>query len=339
MPGGDADEGPEFTIIQREAGGRVRLLSTDPAGSVKAASKIRFKDHNAPKMSSDDILSGAIAALAPDVDTVPKVCETGIKVIDMLTPIPVTGCVGLTGLFGVGRAIMVMELHHRLADISGRLVMLYFVSGTEAGNLRTMIDREPNFPPDISGPIETAWLVTAQATNPDYAARHDRIDTALFFSPLQSCRDLYPAIDSLHSFSTLLDTDVVRPDHKSTAKRVIDVLRQARHLTFDRQFYEYVAMGAYTRARQYYKEGKSLRSSDNLSKEQQVIISRARKLELFFSQPFFTTESFTKVPGVSVALSDTLAGCTAILNGEVDDWPDESFAFTGNLEDIRKRVI
>jgi RNA polymerase sigma factor (sigma-70 family) len=335
--GMDPKDAPQFTVIQRDVNGRIRLICDDLKSSIKVGSKIAAADPDTKILPSDKNLAEVISELSPSRDTEPKTFETGIKMIDLMCPLPSSGTVGLFGVQGVGRAILVMELYHRLKGGSGKLTVFYFVGQAEAANLKSMIDREPNFPSDAEGPLETAWLVTQHATNPDYLKSTEAIDAGIFFSPLISCRDQYPAIDCLHSSSRLLDAGSVSKDHRKTINRVYDLITRARRLDYDPQFCEYVAIGAYARARQHYQEYLK-KERKKLTSEEKTDLSRARKLELFLTQPFYTTESFTNMPGVTVSLKDTIAGCNTILDGEVDDIPTDAFGFAGSLEDIRAKI-
>jgi len=326
-----------MTIIQREVDGKLRLINLGDEKKLKVGSKIRASKKEQPSPVSDELLKKAITAISPSKDGKTRLCETGIKIIDLMSPLPAKGTVGLFGLYGIGRSILVMELYHRLINTNNKLNVVYFVSQEEAINLRTMIDREPNFPPDKDETLETFWLVTSKATDPDYTSTNKIIDSSLFFSPLLSCRDLYPSIDCVNSTSKLLRGNIVNKEHKETACRVGELLKKSRRLSFDRPFLEYVAMGAYKKARQWYHDT-AKKNNRAQSPEEQTIAARVRKLELFFTQPFFTTESFTKVAGMKVSLKDTIDGCRAIVDGAVDDIPENAFAFSGTIDDIKKKA-
>ncbi|MCK4957132.1 MAG: F0F1 ATP synthase subunit beta, partial [Candidatus Cloacimonetes bacterium] len=77
---------------------------------------------------------------------------------------------------------------------------------------------------------------------------------------------------------------------------------------------------------------------DELSDEDKLVVNRARKLERFFSQPFFVAEEFTNTPGAYVSLSDTIEGFKSILEGECDDWPEQAFLYVGNLDSARVKM-
>ncbi|MCH9712031.1 MAG: F0F1 ATP synthase subunit beta, partial [Proteobacteria bacterium] len=92
---------------------------------------------------------------------------------------------------------------------------------------------------------------------------------------------------------------------------------------------------------QRYKELKdiiAILGMDELSEEDKQAVSRARKVQRFLSQPFFVAEVFTGSPGKYVSLKDTLSGFQAILNGELDDIPEQAFYMTGSIEEVRERA-
>ena len=326
-----------FTVIQREVNGRIRLCSGQQLESIAPGSMIRDMGEQIKTPLSDDHLEEIVSSIAlprPDDSTV---LETGIKVIDLMCPLPRRGTVGLLGIQGVGKAVLVKELYHRLKAGDGGLTIFYFASPQEAVSIRSLVNREPGFPADADGALESAWLVTNHATDPEYSKTTDKLDVAIYMSPLVSCRNLYPAIDCLHSSSHLLEPGTAGKEHLEVVQRIHDLLSEGRRISHDPVFCEYVANGAYSRARQRY-EKESKRENKSLSKDDQTRLTRLRKLELFMTQPFYVTESYTGVRGVTVSLQETISGCTNILDGAVDDVPTAPFAFKGTLSQIREEA-
>jgi RNA polymerase sigma factor (sigma-70 family) len=329
-------DGPVLSVIQRDVKGRIRLVSEGESAFLKDGAQIRAEMSSDLPRGCDAMLADIAAAIRPRAKE-KKILATGIKIIDLLSPLPAEGTVGLFGAQGTGQAVFVMELYKRLKKREGRLAIFYFVSQHQASNLKHVIEREPNFPADAEGPLETSWLITNDAADPCRDRTYDFLDAAIYFSPLLSCRDIYPAIDSLYSSSTLMNADILGKDHVETAKRVRDIVGKAREISHDAKFHEYVALGAYKRARQHIKEMQK-GMADGLSDEQVTILARARKLELYFSQPFHVAESFTGVTGKDIAIEDTISDCRAILDGDADDIPEKAFVFTGNLREIRNQI-
>jgi RNA polymerase sigma factor (sigma-70 family) len=329
--------GPQFTVVQRDVNGRIRLTSSRQHKSIRIGSKIIATGEQSEAQPLDDFLEDIVDTISSPRPEFPTVLETGIKIIDLMSPLPLEGTIGVLGTHGVGKAILLMELHHRLKTSDGHLSILYFASPQEAISIRLLVDREPGFPSDANGTLETSWLVTTHATDPEYARSTQRLDAAVYMSPLISCRGLYPAVDCLYSSSLLLQSGTVGKDHLEVIERVHNLLSETRKINHDPLFFEHVANGAYTRAKGRYRN-ESDRKRKSLSREDQLLLTRSKKLELFLTQPFYTTESFSGIKGVTVPLQETISGCTAILDGTVDDVPTEAFAFKGTLGQIRKEA-
>ena len=142
------------------------------------------------------------------------------------------------------------------------------------------------------------------------------LDTSIVLSREMASEGLYPAIDPLASNSVLLDPLIVGERHYQIAEDVRKLIERYREL----------------------QEVISLLGIDELSVSDRKAVERARRLMRFLTQPFLVTTQFTGREGISVSLDDTLSGCRAILDGEVDDVAEEEFYMTGTLDDVRKRT-
>jgi len=127
---------------------------------------------------------------------------------------------------------------------------------------------------------------------------------------------IYPAVDPLDSTSRQLDPLIVGQEHYDIARGVQGVLQRYKEL----------------------KDIIAILGMDELSEEDKQAVSRARKVQRFLSQPFFVAEVFTGSPGKYVSLKDTISGFQAILNGELDDIPEQAFYMTGSIEEVRARA-
>ena len=126
---------------------------------------------------------------------------------------------------------------------------------------------------------------------------------------------MYPAVDPIASSSILLDPLVVGEEHVSVAT---DTRRAIEHY---RELQDVIA----------------LLGMEELGAEDRRIVERARRLQRFLTQPFAVTEAFTGVPGRSVAVADTVAGCKAILAGDCDEWRESSLYMVGDLAEARAK--
>jgi len=333
-----------------------------------------------------------------------EVFETGIKVIDLLTPMAQGGKAAMFGGAGVGKTVLVMELiramvekyegisvfagvgersregHELLAEMrdSGvleRTVLVYgqmneppgarwrapltaltiseyfrdskhknvlllmdnvfrFVqAGAEVssllGRLPSRVGYQPTLATEVAGlqeriasvagssvtAIQAVYVPADDFTDPAVTTISSHMDCVIVLSRAQAAEGFYPAIDPLASSSMLLDPLVVGGDHYRIAEAVRQALARFRELT----------------------DIISLLGVEELGAVDRLIVKRARRLQRFLTQPFMVTEAFTGTPGASVSLTDTLAGCRAILDGEADDWSESSLYMVGTLEDARKK--
>jgi F-type H+-transporting ATPase subunit beta len=152
-------------------------------------------------------------------------------------------------------------------------------------------------------------------TDPAVSAISSHMDSIVMLSRDLAAQAFYPAIDPLTSTSVLLDPLVVGEDHYRIAERVRQTLARFKEL------HDIIA----------------LLGVEELGSADRLVVARARRLQRFLSQPFIVTEAFTGIPGCSVALADTLAGCKAILDGETDQWAESSLYMVGTLEEARRK--
>ncbi len=129
-------------------------------------------------------------------------------------------------------------------------------------------------------------------------------------------KGIYPAVDPLASTSRILDPNIVGEAHYATAREVQRVLQRYKDL----------------------QDIIAILGIDELSEDDKLIVARARKIERFFSQPFFVAERFTGVPGRYVSLKETVAGFREILDGKCDDLPEQAFMLAGTIEDVREKA-
>lgn len=124
-------------------------------------------------------------------------------------------------------------------------------------------------------------------------------------------KGIYPAVDPLDSTSTMLQPWIVGEDHYNTAQSVKKTLQRYKEL----------------------QDIIAILGLDELSEDDRMIVSRARKIERFLSQPFFVAEVFTGSPGKYVKLSQTIEGFRTILSGDLDDLPEQCFYLVGTIEE------
>jgi F-type H+-transporting ATPase subunit beta len=163
--------------------------------------------------------------------------------------------------------------------------------------------------------IQAVYVPADDFTDPAVTAISSHMDSMIMLSRNLAAEGFYPAIDPLASSSSLLDPLVVGAAHYALAERAREALARFKEL----------------------EDIIALLGVEELGTSDRAIVKRARRLQRFLSQPFMVTQAFTGMPGRSVKLADTLAGCGAILDGQTDDWAESSLYMVGTLDEARQK--
>ena len=185
--------------------------------------------------------------------------------------------------------------------------------GTEMGELQERITSTRR------GSITSMQAVYVPAddySDPAPVATFAHLDATIALERSIAAKGLYPAVDPLASTSRILDPLIVGVEHYAVAREVQRVLQRYKDLS------DIIA----------------ILGIDELSEDDKVLVARARKMERFFSQPFFVGERFTGYPGRYVRLEDTVRSFRAILDGKHDDLPEQAFMFVGTIDDAIERA-
>ena len=348
------------------------------------------------------------------VDLVPKteIFETGIKVIDLLTPFVRGGKAGLFGGAGLGKTVVIQELIARIAQQHGgysvfagvgectregndlwlemqhakigttgksvidQTVMVFgqmneppgarlrvalsaltmaeyfrddtgadtllFIDNifrfTQAGSeVSALLGRMPSavgYQPTLAtemgqlqeritsttkGAITSVQAVYVPAddpTDPAPANAFAHLDAFIYLERSIASKGIYPAVDPLSSSSRALSAEIVGAEHYAIARKVQGILQRYRDL----------------------QDIIAILGIDELSEEDKLTVGRARKIERFFSQPFFVAEQFTGKKGAYTKIADTLKSFDEICNGGADDLPEQAFLYVGGLDEVRERA-
>ncbi|MEJ2529351.1 MAG: F0F1 ATP synthase subunit beta, partial [Gammaproteobacteria bacterium] len=162
---------------------------------------------------------------------------------------------------------------------------------------------------------QAVYVPADDLTDPSPATTFAHLDATLVLSRQIAELGIYPAVDPLDSTSRILDPNVVGQEHYEVARQVQGTLQRYKEL----------------------KDIIAILGMDELSEEDKLTVSRARKIQRFLSQPFFVAEVFTGTPGKYVSLKDTIQGFKAIANGEHDDLPEQAFYMVGGIEEAVER--
>jgi F-type H+-transporting ATPase subunit beta len=159
--------------------------------------------------------------------------------------------------------------------------------------------------------IQAVYVPADDLTDPAPATTFAHLDATTVLSRGLASKGIYPAVDPLDSTSTMLQPNIIGEDHYAVAQDVKETLQRYKEL----------------------QDIIAILGIDELSEEDRTVVARARKLERFLSQPFFVAEIFTGSPGKYVSLEDTLKGFKMILNGELDDLPEQAFYLVGDIDE------
>src|SRR3989339_837794 len=304
-----------------------------------------------------------------DQSTKTEILETGIKVIDLICPIVKGGKVGMFGgaregndlyhemkssgvlaktslVFGqmneppgvrarVGLTGLAMAEYFR--DEEGKDI-LFFIdnifrftqAGSEVsallGRIPSAVGYQPTLATDMGelqeritstkkGSITSVQAVYVPAddlTDPAPATTFGHLDSTVVLARSLTELGIYPAVDPLDSSSTILDPLIVGAEHYQVAREVQQVLQRYKDL----------------------QDIIAILGMEELSPEDKLIVSRARKVQKFLSQPFFVAETFTGTPGQYVTLKETIRGFKEILDGLHDDKPEQAFYMKGTIDDV-----
>jgi len=160
--------------------------------------------------------------------------------------------------------------------------------------------------------IQAVYVPADDLTDPAPATTFAHLDATTVLSRNLAAKGIYPAVDPLDSTSTMLQPGIVTDEHYEIAEAVKETLQRYKEL----------------------QDIIAILGIDELSEEDRLTVARARKVERFLSQPFFVAEIFTGSPGEYVSLEDTIKGFSMVLNGELDDLPEQAFYLVGNIDQV-----
>ncbi len=164
--------------------------------------------------------------------------------------------------------------------------------------------------------VQAIYVPADDLTDPAPATTFAHLDATTVLSRQLAQLGIYPAVDPLDSTSTVLSPDVVGEEHYEVAQRVQQVLQRYKEL----------------------QDIIAILGMDELSEADKKTVARARKIQRFLSQPFHVAEQFTGMAGKYVKLEDTIAGFKALVDGEVDDLPEQAFYLVGTLDEAREKA-
>jgi F-type H+-transporting ATPase subunit beta len=164
--------------------------------------------------------------------------------------------------------------------------------------------------------FQAVYVPADDLTDPSPATTFSHLDATLVLSRQVAELGIYPAVDPLDSNSRLLDPNVVGDEHYTVARSVQSILQRYKEL----------------------QDIIAILGMDELSEDDKLAVSRARKIQRFLSQPFFVAEAFTGAPGKYVSLKETIRGFKGIVDGEYDHLPEQAFYMVGTIDEAAERA-
>jgi F-type H+-transporting ATPase subunit beta len=184
--------------------------------------------------------------------------------------------------------------------------------GTEMGELQ---ERIASTRTGSITSVQAVYVPADDLTDPAPATTFAHLDAFVVLSRAITQKGIYPAVDPLESTSRILDPNIVGQQHYDVAQSVLQYLQRYHDL----------------------QDIIAILGLDELSREDQVVVARARRLERFFSQPFLVTRQFLGLDGKYVAVADTISSCQQICEGKGDALPEEAFMYVGTMEDAMQK--
>ena len=427
-------EGEETTVLaevaQQLGDGRVRAICMKPTDGLVRGALVRNTGHGIQVPVGDKVLGNVWNVWGEALDTQPegldemerwdihrpaptfdslepsaRMFETGIKVVDLLTPYVAGGKIGLFGGAGVGKTVLITEMINRVAsqhggvsvfagvgertregtdlrlemmesgvyekaalvfgqmdeppgvrlrvalsaltmaeyfrDVAGQDVLLFvdnifrFVqAGSEVSTLLGRMPSAVGYQPTLADEmgqlqeritstkgrsitsLQAVYVPADDYTDPAPFTTFTHLDATTELSRTVASLGIYPAVDPLASTSTILSPEVVGDHHYGVARRVQETLQRYKEL----------------------QDIIAILGLDELSEEDRLTVSRARKVERFLSQPFFVAKVFTGLDGEYVPVAETVESFEAIIDGGLDDLPEQAFLNVGNIDQVQAKA-
>ena len=309
--GGPAKVQMTVEVVQHLRGSVVRCLPVlvdlpEPDVSMLCGRKAVNPSPPAQGGISREVVNTAAAVVRRPLKRPLQLVETGIKVIDLLCPLVRGGTVGLFGIHGVGKLVLLEELVRNIAVQDGDISFFTFVRIEDKTAVQDVYAKEPGYVAPAAAPVQSMFISSDVAAASDGTDDFSFLDAVLSFSPVLAKHAIFPAVDPLASHSRFLCSGIVGADSYEIAARVRKMLLEVQQV--------------------------SAKDPAVWTEQEHLLVGRSRRLQLFFSQPFFVAEPCSHRPGRRVTLEQTVHGCRAILEGKLDDVPEETFWYIGAIE-------
>lgn len=214
-------------------------------------------------------------------------------------------------LFFVDNIFRFTQAGSEVSALLGRMPSAVGYQPTLATEMGIMQERITSTKRGSITSVQAVYVPADDLTDPAPATTFAHLDATTVLSRKIAELGIYPAVDPLDSTSRILTVDVVGEEHYNTAQRVKEILQRYKEL----------------------QDIIAILGMDELSDEDKLVVSRARRVQRFLSQPFHVATQFTGIPGTFVAIEDTIKGFKMILDGEMDEYPEAAFNLVGTIEE------
>lgn len=219
-------------------------------------------------------------------------------------------------LFFVDNVFRFTQAGSELSTLLGRIPSAVGYQPTLATDMGAMQERITSTNKGSITSVQAIYVPADDLTDPAPATSFAHLDATTVLSRQLAEIGIYPAVDPLDSTSQMLTPEVIGDEHYNVAREVQKILQAYKSL----------------------QDIIAILGMDELSEEDKIIVSRARKIQRFLSQPFFVAEVFTGMSGKLVSLKDTIAGFKGIIEGKYDDMPESAFYMVGSIEEAIEKA-
>jgi F-type H+-transporting ATPase subunit beta len=214
-------------------------------------------------------------------------------------------------LFFVDNIFRFTQAGSEVSALLGRMPSAVGYQPTLASEMGVMQERITSTNRGSITSVQAVYVPADDLTDPAPATTFAHLDATTVLSRNIASLGIYPAVDPLDSTSRILTVDVVGAEHYNCAQRVKELLQRYKEL----------------------QDIIAILGMDELSEEDKLVVSRARRVQRFLSQPFHVAEQFTGLKGCLVDIQDTIKGFNMIMDGEVDQYPEAAFNLVGGIEE------
>jgi F-type H+/Na+-transporting ATPase subunit beta len=240
-----------------------------------------------------------------------RVALSGLAIAESLRDVGTGSSAGRDILFFIDNVFRFTQAGSEVSALLGRMPSAVGYQPTLATEMGIMQERITSIKNGSITSVQAVYVPADDLTDPAPATTFAHLDATTVLSRKIVELGIYPAVDPLDSSSRILTPEIVGQEHYNCAQNVIQLLQRYKEL----------------------QDIIAILGMDELSEEDKLVVHRARRAQRFLSQPFFVASQFTGLEGKLISIGDTIKGFNAILNGDVDKYPESAFNLVGTIEE------